>query len=316
MKELEFTRLSKHPSLYKSLISLIEEGFLYKAPYSFEEDFFPLIDESNWQNLHLLVRGEEILAHIGFQPRQLIHQNQKAEVVFIGGIVTKKDYQGQGLFKRLFQHSISFYNPALFMLWGNEESLYNKFNFYYGGVLYHNEKTRKSDYIESKLEPSLLPQVKDGYKRLSEDYWIVERTMEDWDLIQNQISAKLFSKGNDYYFEGKGKDLQGVIHESSFMNEVTDFGSWLPEPGDSPDLQPLGMIRLGDKNKLADFVSVATNGELEINEMNKQDIEVKFQDEFFTLDHEDFINGFFGPSVLQEFAHIYPKIFVSGLDSI
>ena len=80
-------RLSEKPSCFAATLKLIERSFGYKDPHSFEIDFAPLIDKSNFENCFILLdESEKVIAHIGAKDRTITLGNEKFIFTMLGGI--------------------------------------------------------------------------------------------------------------------------------------------------------------------------------------------------------------------------------------
>ncbi len=322
LNNLSIYTLKERPNLYKDLIKLIEEGFGYVENYSFQEDFAPLVHESNYENLYMIVSDEtDVLAHVGFLPKNILYKDKRYPIVMCGGIVTKPEAQGKGLFRKLFAHALAQYNPMFFLLWGNEEELYKKFDFYYGGRIFQNHSTtllpEGFDQKEwQQLSDDQFETIKAAYQKQSEEFWVIERTKKDWKILKQIESTQIWLGPNqEYCLMGKGKDLTGIIHEASPMNSFKDTNYWLPLETETSQLSPLGLFKLGDPQLLNEFCQYISAGRLKVIGIDENVI-IEFNTEKLKISIEDFITGLFGPVPLTDFESFSPTFYISGLDSI
>lgn len=318
---LEITTLAEKPELYKETISLIESGFGYESDNSFEVDFAPLVQKRNFKNLYIIIDADNnVLSHLGFLEKKIVYKDKEFPIVMLGGIVTKTEAQGLGLFRKLYEHSISKYSPLFFVLWGSEERLYNKFDFYYAGAIFQNEGTQglKETYNEvpmSKLSDSHKFLLKELYSKAAKDFWHIKRTDDDWEELYKITSTKLYMDRNCYCFRGKGRDLTNIIHEGYPFVGFRDNKYWLPFPGNNSNVYPLGMFKVGNKSYLDEFCEFVSNGRLRILSVDKV-VKLVFEGQELEVEIQDFIPGLLGPYPLEEFQEFSPQFYFSGLDSI
>lgn len=336
------TTLEKNPEYYNEVIELIEDEFHYEHNHKYEKDFAPLMNPNNFENCLLIINKDnrELAAHLGFFKKNLAYHHLFLPVIFIGGIVTKKKYQGNNLFRELINHCFKINNHAgLFLLWSELQGLYEKFGFTRAGAILETGKNVITDenipigFIKTKfnqLTNSEFSEIKKIYSdEIEQKKFTVSRTSMDWDIIQQMSSVDLYIKKNDqnkisaYFCYGKGNDLKQIIHEFGSINFKQDlkllenFKLWLTEEHiiDYPNhqLQYNAFIKIGNIETLNRFLS--TNN-IKINDYQHPEINFNFQRTSYTLNYIDFINGLFGPNPLEEFAtfKLYP--YISGLDSI
>ena len=129
------TNLEQKPSLLAETISMVESSLGYNNKNHFAVDFSPLI-KNNLQNLYIAIQDKKVVGHIGLLPRKLkVGALQFASVAFLGGISVHQDFRGQGIFSSLLNTVFNDWDKrvSLYMLWGNNVDLYQKFNFYLAG---------------------------------------------------------------------------------------------------------------------------------------------------------------------------------------
>lgn len=332
---MTITNLKNAPHLYSETLSLIEKAFKYQKPHQFEVDFAPLISPSNHQNSFLKLNSEgNVIAHIGFCKRSLLNY----PIGMLGGIAVDEKYRGEGHFNDLMQEIISEFKSdvAFFMLWSDQEKLYNKFGFYLCGSQFEREQLHQIKNYKKTLIQSLSPlekeDIKDLYKNsFCKNYLSLSRTNEDWENLEKIVSSDLYIKQNnnkisDYFFMNKGQDLHDVIfeygtssHVADLLNEIRAYGKvWSAHPSDSDaEAQYQFFISPGDTRLFSSFIKEYTRHQISIREVNqiKKEVYFDFKEELLSLDIEEFLRGILGPAPFEELGDL-PPIFISGLDSI
>lgn len=337
---MKYTNLKDSPEYLDDLIKLIEKGFEYKSEYSYKEDFYLLMQESNWSNLHILVSNKsEIVSHVGV--RQLVLSNG-SPILLLGGIFVNPIYKGEGFFKELFSKVINLYkdSSALMVLWSDLDGLYKKFNFHEAGEVIQTGSLNASleDLEAIGFKSSILSkfigtkELQDCYsKPFGQELLTIKREQKDWEAILNISSAKFFtlSRANklaSYLFMDKGMDMPSIIHELGFsdsgiqeevLTKLHSYKLWLPFieeilPEEEDSSFYSGIFKISNLDLFKKLVSDATNKKLEI--LNVSDDEVKFiQDHAeFVLGHQDFLNLLLLPS-----EHLSPiPLWISGIESI
>ena len=327
---VEIKTLNKIQKKKDQLLRLIEESFNYKEGHSFEIDFAPLFTKKNEEHLYVLLDKNTIIGHIGCLPKKLLYKDMSTDILMIGGICIHKEYRGKGLFKKLMNHVLENYSKkvSMFMLWGNEKELYEKYHFYFSGLLFqgkaenNNPRFNKTTY--SQVSTQIKDKIKNYYQKLSERYWIIQRTDEDWKTIENITSAHLYLNNdeNTFFFKNKGLDLQGIVYEAygENLDELLNHDTWLPLQDEiilsNLKAFPLAMMRIGNHALFKEFIIMATNNQVQIEIILDNEIQFNFQGNSHNLSHEDFLTGLFGPYPIEEFQTIMPEFLISGLDSI
>jgi predicted N-acetyltransferase YhbS len=330
--------LSEKPSLFKDTLKLIEKSFHYKAPNSFQIDFAPLMDVSNHKNCFIMIdENEKVMAHVGAKEHFLTLNNVKYSITLLGGIAVDESRRGEGHFQTLFQDVLAEKrsDTTFFLLWSDQEKLYNKFGFHLCGTQIEIEKKKKiSPFLKTtfaNLSDKEKREIKDLYTTsFAQTYLTIERSDADWKLIEQMTSADIFVKKenniiHDYYFINKGQDLPGVIYEYGSRNdltllieEISSYGKvWLGRDLISGEnLQFQFFMAPGDLRLFTDFVFQLTSEKFKIRNINpmKQEVFFDFNDETLSLELPDFLRGVFGPGIFEEI-EVKP-FFLSGLDSI
>src|SRR5690606_5085599 len=128
--ELEvFTTTLAHNLDYKDeLKSLLHQSFNYLPDFDVYIDFYPLFDNENTPNNHLLICDGRVIGHIGFLEKKLCFQAQEFPICLIGGIAIDSAFQGKGLFKKFFSPLIEKYREksSLLILWSELQDIYLK----------------------------------------------------------------------------------------------------------------------------------------------------------------------------------------------
>jgi predicted N-acetyltransferase YhbS len=330
--------LSEKPSLFKDTLKLIEKSFHYKDPFSFKIDFAPLMDVSNHKNCFIMIdENEKVMAHVGAKEHFLTLNNVKYSITLLGGIAVDESRRGEGHFQTLFQDVLAEKrsDTTFFLLWSDQEKLYNKFGFHLCGTQIEIEKKKKiSPFLKTtfaNLSDKEKREIKDLYTTsFAQTYLTIERSDADWKLIEQMTSADIFVKKenniiHDYYFINKGQDLPGVIYEYGSRNdltllieEISSYGKvWLGRDLISGEnLQFQFFMAPGDLRLFTDFVFQLTSEKFKIRNINpmKQEVFFDFNDETLSLELPDFLRGVFGPGIFEEI-EVKP-FFLSGLDSI
>lgn len=330
--------LSQKSSCFEDTIKLIEKSFSYQKEYSFQNDFAPLIDESNHKNCFVMLdENEKVIAHIGAKDRTITLDGKKFTITMLGGIAVDEKYRGQGNFQTLLQDVLAEKrsDTSLFLLWSDNEKLYNKFGFHLCGTQFEIEK-RITPISFEKTKYHLLnekqkKEVKNLYQSsFAKTYLTLDRSELDWNLIEKTTSADLYINRvndtiSDYFFMNKGQDLPGIIYEYGSLNDIallietiSHFGKvWMGKPIlDTENLQYLFFMCPGDLRHFTDFILSFTKERFVVRNINlmKQEIFFDYEDETLVLNVEEFLRGVFGPGSFEELD--LPTFFLSGLESI
>ncbi|MFZ4713082.1 MAG: GNAT family N-acetyltransferase [Bacteriovoracaceae bacterium] len=341
MNDLKIVKLSEFPAFTNESLQLIEHSFQYQAPFRYEEDFFPLVQNENSSHRYLLLKNEkELIGHIGVKEKILTHHHFDFKVIFLGGIAIKESERGNGHFSLLLSDVIKRYQdqvPFIF-LWSDKQAMYEKhgFELCIGQIQVdgsgNNQDLECSPYINLHWEDK--KRIRELYsKTLEETCFSVKRGKNEWQEIENMKSANFYLKRVKervvaYFVQDKGRDLNNIAHEFGFeeekyLKEIVASSSatfWLPEKYLS--LWPEAQVQYGSLVKIAspdlfhNFVSVWSDGEINTLKVEDKKVKFLFQDEIFTLGHQEFLASLFGPYPLKEFQNFNKNLFISGLDSI
>lgn len=326
---MKLTNLTESPVYYGDTINLIEKSFSYSSDNKFEVDFYPLINKANHSHCHILVVENKVVAHVGVLLKTITLDDNEFKIAMYGGIAVDEEQRGKGYFKKIFLEVLNIYKDnCVHLLWSDKLELYEKFNFHPG-----IEQIEYNESLEDAFgfEPSSLKELSqvdlmsmDSIYSSQEDIRI-DRSINDWKTLSNITSTQLYIKRengiiSNYFFIGKGEDLNGVIIEvGSFKDfeEIKNFGVvWSPEEVSyDGDILYAGVIRIGEHKSFTDFIKTYTDNEIQITNINDEVINFSFEDNNFTLSHSEFITGVFGPSKFDELTNLYP-LYISGLDSI
>lgn len=330
--------LSEKPLFFEKTLKLIEKSFHYKDPFSFKIDFAPLMDVSNHKNCFIMIdENENVIAHVGAKEHFLTLNDVKYPIILLGGIAVDESRRGEGHFQTLFQDVLAEKRSdnTFFLLWSDQEKLYNKFGFHLCGTQIEIEKEKKiSPFLKTtfgNLKDNEKVEIKNLYKSsFAKTYLTIERNDSDWKLIEQMTSADLFIRKEneiiqDYYFMNKGQDLPGIIYEygslkdlTLLVQEISSFGKvWLGRDlVPSENLQFQFFMAPGDLRLFTEFIFQLTKEEFKIRNINpmKQEVFFDFNGETLSLELSEFLRGIFGPGIFEEI-EVKP-FFLSGLDSI
>ncbi len=333
------TTLKESPSLLDETLKLIEKSFLYKEPFSFKTDFAPLMDPSNHHNCFIYTdENGKVIAHIGMKDKILRVNGHDHAICLLGGIAVDEERRGEGLFRSLMEDVISEKRSdcAFFLLWSDQEKLYNKFGFTLCGPQYEYLKTGTKQTHEKTTYEALSPQDKGGIqylygKSFATNFLSPVRTAADWEMIAKTTSADLYVKRDkqrilSYFFMNKGQDLTGIIYEFGYMEEIGKFiqeirahGTvWSPVAVSDTNTQQFQfLLAPADRRLFAGFIADYTKAQFTLREINliKGEVYFDFGDETLSLEIPEFLRGILGPGTFEELGDALP-VFLSGLDSI
>lgn len=331
--------LKDSPSYFEETIQLIEKSFHYKKPFSFKEDFAPLVDSSNHHNCFITIdENNKVIAHVGMKDKIIRVNGKDHAVCFLGGIAVDEERRGEGLLRSLMEDVISEKRSdcAFFLLWSDQEKLYNKFGFTLCGPQYEYLKSEGTGKFEKTKYSELSPQDKGAIHYLFEKSFshlslTPVRKAEDWDLISKTTSADLFIKRDkqrvlSYFFMNKGQDLSGIIYEYGYQGDLKDFTDeaktygtlWSPVPLSETNTQQFQfMLAPADRRMFTAFIHDYTGGKFQLRDINlmKGEVYFDFEEETLSLVIPEFLRGVLGPGSFEELGNVSP-LFISGLDSI
>ena len=328
--------LKNKPQLLAPTNKLIESNFGYEPQFHYENDFAPLMHESNFENCHLSVsEKDEIIGHVGVLLRKITVLDREYTLAMLGGIAINESFQGKGYFKELINHVINIYESQVsgFILWSDLHEMYKKFGFSLCGTQF----VLTSDYptvvdIEKTLYAKLTDDEKKQIQLLYQEgfqkhYLTLNRDAEDWKKIELIDSANLFiQRGNGkikgYFFQNKGMDLHNIIYEYGHENfiqwhrDISFLGEvWSGVTDEEAEVQYQFLFR--PAGNFSDFVKTYTREMIDIKKVDFANnlIQLMLIDEELELNIDDFLTGIFGPGRFDEVNYL-PPLFISGLDSI
>lgn len=219
------------------LTSLISSALGYnKEEAGVARDFPQLYQPSNSRNLWLFSDESGVMAHAGFFPAVMRVEGLSLPVAGIGGVFTKEQKQGQGLATKLVEkcaREAKRGGAALAFLWSDKHEFYEKLGFHLVGrqwtVQLSTEHAPKLRELGEKLGiPNSALKITD--EKIDEDFLRqsrafleiyplgIARSEEEHALYLRSGSCRVISAwvGKQlaaYFVIGKGKDLQGYIHE-------------------------------------------------------------------------------------------------------
>ncbi len=335
------TNLKETPECFEATIALIEKSFKYEAPFTFKEDFAPLIDVSNHHNCFILIdEDKNVLAHIGAREKSIKIEQQEFMICILGGIAVDENHRGEGHFSTLMQDVLAEKrsDTTFFLLWSDQEQLYGKFGFYLCGDQYELplDENKKNEFLSSKykdLSTEEKKQVQTLYNTsFAKEYLTLERNENDWKLIEKIVSANIFLKKNsntitDYFFKDKGADLTGIIYEYASSSNLktcaeaaTAYGRvWMGKPIiETENHQYQFFMAPGDLSLFSILIKDLTQSKIILQNINimKQEAYFDFNGETLGLPVDEFLRGIFGPGSFEELDDVLKPLFLSGLDSV
>jgi hypothetical protein len=197
------------------------------------------------------------------------------------------------------------------------------------------ENEKKENDFEKSTYHSLSPLQKKEIQLLynesfAKTYLTLERTENDWNLIEKITSANLYFRSNqskitDYFFVNKGQDLPGIIYEygtksdiNEFIELISHYGKvWTGKPIlETENVQYQFLMTPGDLRLFTQFVVKLTDNKIALRNINlmKQEVYFDFNEELLALNLDEFLRGLFGPGTFEELE--LPSIYLSGLESI
>ncbi|MBK23685.1 MAG: hypothetical protein CME70_06735 [Halobacteriovorax sp.] len=342
---ISYSTILDSPDLYDETLKLIENCFSYKKEYSYSTDFAPLMNSTNWKNLHILRDGEKVVAHIG---ARVLNTTERIPILLIGGIAVHNDYQKQGLFDQLFQIVLDKHKEevAMFVLWSDLDGLYSKYNFHQAGVLMEmgsesfNEKDasmvglKKTDL--SSMDFSKLNELDTCYKNSLESNFICsKRDGRDWGVISAVSSTSLYTHETNgaidfYVLADKGMDLGGIIHEFAgvnssntkvWLNLLKKYKVWLPVKNpwivtEAAASLYMGIFRIGNPELFSKLIHSWSDSTLIITAVSDDTIAFQFLGEEFTKSHGEFLSLLMGPERAEEFLQFKKELWITGIDSV
>lgn len=256
----------------KYLIHKIGEAFNYKMPFSIETDFSPLFTDRTLNRSYFLYDKKILIGSILIKDKEILIKNSIIKVSCIGGVFICEDYQGSGLFKYFLSTILKKLQKSdsdFVMLWSEKEDLYKKFGFMPVGKTYwhypgNSKNLPPKGYTLTSfrdLAENDFTQIKKIHReKLSANTFI--RKNEDWEEIKKIHSINIFIKRDanqevsDYYFQGKGMDLVGIIHEgpTTLLNQHSMLSPNKPNHQNFKEIPSALALKLKDTNKnLSEF---------------------------------------------------------------
>ncbi len=323
-RKMNVLTLNNFPDKLNECLELISSAFNYPKEYSYKDDFALLTHKSNHSNCYFIQEDDQVVATLFTLPRNLIYKEASLPVLFFGGISVRDENRGGGLFRSLLETvTLLNSNRALFLLWSDLSSLYEKFSFHEFGLVEEVDSSNTEHPLDHLKAASadLKGQLRQAYHDISNQFLIPERSSEDWELLLSSPSIELLQdKAGSTYFVGKGFDLQGICHEhylahSSDTPQVPKYWNYKPIE-ESTNLRYMGFMRLGSLETLNEFIEETSKGRLKIIDRSEEMIKVKFDGEDFELSDKDFIQGLWGPGKITEWLGLAPQVRVMGFDSV
>lgn len=342
---IRISTLLDSPEYYDEVISLIEKSFSYKDEYSYAIDFAPLVNSTNWKNLHILLDDKKLIAHVGVR---VLNTTEMVPILLIGGIAVNKEYRGKGHFDELFEKVIDFYKDevSLYVLWSDLDGLYSKYNFHQAGVLLQtgevpfNEKEANTVGLKrtdlSSMDFGKLSELQKCYRSALESNFVCgKRDGRDWGVISAISSASLYTHETNgvidfYLMADKGMDLDGIIHEFAginssntkvWLNLLKKYKMWLPVKNPWLETEPasslyMGIFKIGNIELFSKLIHSWSDSSITITASSDEKISFHFMGQEFTNTHEQFLSLLMGPERAEEFLSFKKELWITGLDSI
>lgn len=341
--------LAKYPGLIKGTLELIETAFNYPENKSFDQDFFPIFNSSNFSNNHIIINNNKVIAHVGVKSRLMEVNDLDFPVVLLGGIAVDDKFRGKGLLKKLLESIFLLHREkaSMFILWSNLDKLYEKFGFHQAGgqAEIGNSVFREKDLKKykktsfKKLSSRELDEIKYIYKNSTlRSFTTLSRDNNDWSEIQKITSTELYINRNpqgkiiSYFCKNKGHDLIDIIHEfghlesyrKQFLLELSNYKLWFPETKADKhkltirQLMYLASFKIGNANLFGDFIKEWSQKKITVSTIDpiKSIVKFNFKDEYYEQKIGNFLTNIWGPSPLEEFRDLGKPLYFSGLDSI
>lgn len=224
------------PAEVTELTSQISGAFGYtKDEPGVERDFPQLYQASNIGHLWVAVEGGKVAAHAGFYPSLMRVEALPLPVAGIGGVYTDEAFQGQGLATNLINkccEEAKKEGAALAFLWSDKHEFYKKQNFHLVGRQWsvafepvHAPLLRKLGAQAEIPQNALLISEEVNGELLRQSHALqaifpigVLRSPEEHAQYLDGGACRVVSAwaGKQlaaYFVIGKGRDLQGYIHE-------------------------------------------------------------------------------------------------------
>lgn len=342
---INYSTILDSPDFYDEVITLIEKSFSYKDEYSYAVDFAPLVNSTNWKNLHILKDDSKLVAHIG---ARILNTTEGVPILLLGGIVVGEEYRGKGHFEELFQKVLDLYRDdvALYVLWSDLDGLYKKYNFHQAGVLIQSGDLafdeKEAAHIGlvptdlASMDYSKLSQMQDCYRSTLEPNFVCcKRDGRDWGTIATINSSSLYTHETNgiidfYVLCGKGMDLDGIIHEFAginnsntkvWLNLLKKYKTWVPAKNPWIELEIetslyMGIFKVGNPALFSKLIHSWSDSTITVSAVSDGSICFHFMGEEFTKNHEEFLSLLMGPERAEEFLSFPKELWITGIDSV
>lgn len=327
---MNYTNLLKNPEYYIDTIKMIEKSFDYSSKNKFDIDFYPLMQKNNHKNNYILIQDDKIAAHIGVLKRAITINGKEYFIVMYGGIAVDEHFRGKGLFKQLFNKVLSEHKEyALHLLWSDQLEMYQKFQFYpaIGQVEYNHSLDDALGFDPAQLN-DLTDKEFEQIKKIYNDQndIRINRSAQQWDDLKKITSTRLYIKKegdkiSNYFFTGKGEDLDGVIIEIGDFKDIEmikNYGVvWAPKGFIDLEYENLyaALVKIGDPQIFTDLIKQYTQDSVQVTHIEENEVSFKFENKEFHMKTQDFLTGVLGPGQFEEL-QACPPLYISGLDSI
>ena len=168
---------------------------------------------------YLLKNNNEIISMLQVAKMTVSLNNKQENAYFILGVVTHKNYQGQGYMRQLLEYVLDIYKDHAIYLQAYNPSIYNRFGFYASHYL-KRVKVNKETYNNNKTQP-----ISDDIALMQHYYLFYTSSFNEF-KVRHYNDFQLIMKRSEAFgdkialFEGKG---YMIYHEYESNYEITEI---------------------------------------------------------------------------------------------